>query len=189
MTLIKKEDKYSPRIRLWKKDKTSPGRDQARLEIADLPATRAIKAMVDTDECHDNFWKLINYLQSLAEIDLPAQTFRVMALENPAVAELLRRAPKEQALAVIREALGGNLSARQCVNEYLRVLTLRDAVPATLKTVVFGYLIGTVGCYRGITAEGGTEGVGRAATGGVVASIFLVLIADVILVKVIQILT
>jgi phospholipid/cholesterol/gamma-HCH transport system permease protein len=84
------------------------------------------------------------------------------------------------------EAVGGSLSARQYSNEYLRVLTLRDAAPAILKTVGFGYLIGVVGCWRGLTAEGGTEGVGRAATGGVVASIFLVLIADVVLVKVIQ---
>lgn len=89
---------------------------------------------------------------------------------------------------IFAEALGGSLSFRQYVNEYLRVLTLRDVVPATLKTMVFGFLIGSIGCYRGITAEGGTEGVGRAATGGVVGSIFLVLIADVILVKVIQLL-
>src|SRR5262249_13474687 len=87
----------------------------------------------------------------------------------------------------LAEAVGGSLSARQYLNECLRVLTLRDAVPATLKTVVFGYLVGVVGCYRGLGAAGGTEGVGRAATGGVVASIFLVLLADVLLVKLIQV--
>jgi phospholipid/cholesterol/gamma-HCH transport system permease protein len=87
----------------------------------------------------------------------------------------------------LAEAAGGSLSARQYFNECLRVLTLRDVVPATLKTVVFGYLIGAVGCYRGLTAAGGTEGVGRAATSGVVASIFLVLLADVVLVKLIQV--
>lgn len=87
------------------------------------------------------------------------------------------------------EFLGGSLSARQYANEYLRVLTLHDALPAILKTVFFGFLIGVVGCYRGLNAGGGTEGVGRAATGGVVTSIFLVLIADVVLVKLIQLLT
>ena len=84
------------------------------------------------------------------------------------------------------EALGGSLSGRQYVNECLRVLTLRDVVPATLKTVVFGYLIGLVGCWKGMHAQGGTEGVGAAATGGVVVSIFLVLVADVVMVKAIQ---
>jgi phospholipid/cholesterol/gamma-HCH transport system permease protein len=88
----------------------------------------------------------------------------------------------------LAEAIGGSMSWAQYSNECLRVLTLHDAVPAVLKTVVFGYLIGIVGCWYGMNAQGGTEGVGRAATGGVVASIFLVLLADVILVKCIQLL-
>ena len=40
-----------------------------------------------------------------------------------------------------------------------------------------------------MNARGGTEGVGRAATRGVVVSIFLVLVSDVVLVKVIQVVT
>jgi phospholipid/cholesterol/gamma-HCH transport system permease protein len=86
----------------------------------------------------------------------------------------------------LAEAIGGSMTMTQYVNECLRVLRLRDVIPATLKTSVFGYLIGVVGCWFGMNARGGTEGVGRAATGGVVASIFLVLIADVVLVKMIQ---
>jgi phospholipid/cholesterol/gamma-HCH transport system permease protein len=82
----------------------------------------------------------------------------------------------------------GGLSLVQYRNEVLRVLTLRDVVPATLKTIVFGYLIGVTGCYCGLNAQGGTEGVGRAATRSVVLSIFLVLTADVILVRLIQLL-
>ena len=89
----------------------------------------------------------------------------------------------------LAEALGGSLTARQFFNECLRVLTLKDAVPAVLKTVVFGWLIGAAGCYFGMNARGGAEGVGKAATAGVVASLFLVLIADVALVKFIQVVT
>jgi phospholipid/cholesterol/gamma-HCH transport system permease protein len=85
------------------------------------------------------------------------------------------------------EALGGGLSWTQYRSACLRVLTLHDAVPAVLKTVVFGYLIGISGCWFGMNAQGGTEGVGQAATRGVVVSIFLVLIADVVLVKLIQV--
>ena len=88
----------------------------------------------------------------------------------------------------LAEALGGSLSWTQYRTECLRVLALRDVLPATLKTVAFGFLIGVVGCYHGMNARGGTEGVGRAATGGVVGSIFLVLVADVVLVKLIQLL-
>jgi phospholipid/cholesterol/gamma-HCH transport system permease protein len=86
------------------------------------------------------------------------------------------------------EAVGGSLTWTQYSTECLRVLTLHDAVPAILKTVVFGLLIGLTGCYFGMNAEGGTEGVGQAATRGVVVSIFFVLVSDVLLVKIIQLL-
>lgn len=88
----------------------------------------------------------------------------------------------------VGEALGGTLSWTQYWSACLAPLRLGEVVPAVLKTAVFGFLIGTAGCYFGMTAAGGTEGVGRAATRGVVVSIFLVLVADVVLVKVIQLL-
>jgi phospholipid/cholesterol/gamma-HCH transport system permease protein len=68
----------------------------------------------------------------------------------------------------------------------LRELYPEDVIPAGLKTAVFGFLIGVAGCYYGMRAEGGTEGVGRAATAGVVASCLLVLAADVLLVGLIR---
>jgi phospholipid/cholesterol/gamma-HCH transport system permease protein len=93
------------------------------------------------------------------------------------------------AAGYLAEALGGSLSWTQYESACLRVLSLHDVVPATLKTVVFGLLIGVSGCWFGLHARGGTEGVGQAATRGVVASTFLVLVSDVVLVKVIQLLT
>jgi phospholipid/cholesterol/gamma-HCH transport system permease protein len=86
------------------------------------------------------------------------------------------------------EALGGSLTFTQYVTACEKVLPLSDVIPAVLKTIVFGVLIGVAGCYFGMTAHGGTEGVGKAATRGVVLSIFLVLVADVVLVKAIQLL-
>lgn len=84
------------------------------------------------------------------------------------------------------ELVGGTMSWAQYQNEWLRGLRLNDAIPATLKTVVFGYLIGVTGCWFGMTAQGGTEGVGRAATRGVVFSTLFVLVSNVLLVRVIQ---
>jgi phospholipid/cholesterol/gamma-HCH transport system permease protein len=88
----------------------------------------------------------------------------------------------------LAELVGGSMTLGQFVNESLRVLTLRKTIPATLKTVVFGYLIGVTGCYFGLNARGGTEGVGRAATRGVVISTMLVLASNVLLVRLIQLL-
>src|SRR5439155_4001644 len=59
---------------------------------------------------------------------------------------------------------GGSLSWTQYHTECLHDLTLRNALLATLKTAVFGYLIGVTGWYFGIQAAGATEGVGRVAT-------------------------
>jgi phospholipid/cholesterol/gamma-HCH transport system permease protein len=58
-----------------------------------------------------------------------------------------------------------------------------DIIPATLKTIVFGYLIAVVSCYLGFTTSRGTEGVGDASTRSVVMGSMLVILSDVILVK------
>lgn len=58
-----------------------------------------------------------------------------------------------------------------------------DFIPGIAKTFVFGFIIGIVGSYKGFTAEGGTEGVGRASTTSVVLSSLLLLIFDLVLSK------
>src|SRR5262249_45029011 len=85
--------------------------------------------------------------------------------------------------AFVAELLGGSMTWTQFQTECLRHLYWRDVIPATLKTVVFGYLIGVAGCFCGAEATGGTEGVGRAATRAVVWSTLLVLLSDVLLVR------
>ncbi|GIW81882.1 MAG: ABC transporter permease [Gemmatales bacterium] len=86
----------------------------------------------------------------------------------------------------LAEVLGGSMSWQGYQNELLRDLRLADVIPAILKTSVFGFLVGVTGCYFGVHADGGTEGVGRAATRGVVVSIFLVAVSNVFLVRIIQ---
>jgi phospholipid/cholesterol/gamma-HCH transport system permease protein len=56
-------------------------------------------------------------------------------------------------------------------------------VPATLKTAVFGLIIGTVACYLGFGTTRGTEGVGQASTRSVVLASMLIIVANVVLVK------
>ena len=91
----------------------------------------------------------------------------------------------------LAEFLGGSMWWSEYERCVLRGLTGPSVGPvkivlSTLKTVVFGYLVAVAGCYVGMNASGGTEGVGVAATRGVVASIFLVLVANVFLVKLIE---
>lgn len=62
-------------------------------------------------------------------------------------------------------------------------LAFSDYIPPTLKTMVFGFIIGTVSSYLGYNATGGAEGVGRAATQSVVLSSMFLIMVNVILVK------
>jgi phospholipid/cholesterol/gamma-HCH transport system permease protein len=63
-----------------------------------------------------------------------------------------------------------------------------DFLPAFIKSVFFGLVIGLVGCYKGYNAGRGTESVGIAANSAVVLSSLLVLVVDVIAVQITDIL-
>ncbi|MFH1962815.1 MAG: ABC transporter permease [bacterium] len=56
-----------------------------------------------------------------------------------------------------------------------------DIINGLVKTIIFGGLIITISCYKGFTASGGAEGVGKATTSAVVLSIMTVLISDYLL--------
>ena len=47
-----------------------------------------------------------------------------------------------------------------------------------LKSAIFGFLLSSIGCYRGYYARGGAEGVGQATTKAVVAAGVLILVVD-----------
>jgi phospholipid/cholesterol/gamma-HCH transport system permease protein len=59
-----------------------------------------------------------------------------------------------------------------------------DFIPAVIKTIFFGAVIGIVGCYKGYTAGRGTESVGIAANSAVVISSLMVIIVDMIAVQI-----
>src|SRR5204863_4760278 len=55
-----------------------------------------------------------------------------------------------------------------------------DFLPAFIKSIFFGAVIGLVGCYKGFNAGRGTESVGVAANSAVVLASLLVIIVDMI---------
>ena len=71
------------------------------------------------------------------------------------------------------------------INSGMRNVLFGDFLPPTIKTVVFGLIIGTISSFQGMTARGGTEGVGRSATNSVVLSSLFIIVADVVLVRLI----
>ncbi len=77
------------------------------------------------------------------------------------------------------------IAFRQFLAIGLKNVTFNDFFPPTLKTMVFGLIIGTVSSFLGMRATGGTDGVGRAATNSVVLSSLFIILADVVLVRLI----
>jgi phospholipid/cholesterol/gamma-HCH transport system permease protein len=61
---------------------------------------------------------------------------------------------------------------------------MKDLVSGLVKAVMFGGIIGTMGCYHGFATEGGAEGVGVATTRAVVSACVLILISDYVLANV-----
>jgi phospholipid/cholesterol/gamma-HCH transport system permease protein len=69
------------------------------------------------------------------------------------------------------------------MNRAFSLIDITDYVPATLKTMVFGFIIATTASYLGFNTESGTEGVGRASTRAVVLSSMLIIVSNVLLVR------
>src|ERR1700678_3854631 len=78
--------------------------------------------------------------------------------------------------AVARFLLG--INSHQYWSTAWQILTFQDVFMGLVKPLLFGFIISTVGCYYGISARGGTQGVGRATTQAVVASSVFILLVD-----------
>lgn len=57
-------------------------------------------------------------------------------------------------------------------------INLGDVFSGLIKTTLFGFIIGTIGCYRGMQVPGGAESVGSYTTISVVSSIFAIIVTD-----------
>jgi phospholipid/cholesterol/gamma-HCH transport system permease protein len=89
------------------------------------------------------------------------------------------------AMGWIVNTLAHPITLKQFLDIGLKHATFHDFLPPTFKTMVFGFLIGVVSCFKGMRVTGGTAGVGRAVTDAVVLSSLLIILADVVLVKLI----
>jgi phospholipid/cholesterol/gamma-HCH transport system permease protein len=70
------------------------------------------------------------------------------------------------------------LDANQYWTMTYQSLRNEDVTMGLIKPVLFGFIIATIGCYYGLSAKGGTQGVGRATTQAVVAASVLILVTD-----------
>lgn len=62
-------------------------------------------------------------------------------------------------------------------------LSFTDVIPATIKSVFFGFFIGLVGTYKGYNTARGTEAVGRSANSAVVTASLVIFLIDLVAVQ------
>ena len=65
-------------------------------------------------------------------------------------------------------------------------ITTDDIIGGVIKPIVFALIIGAIACYKGLSTEGGTVGVGRSTTRAVVTASIVVIIADFFLARALQ---
>jgi phospholipid/cholesterol/gamma-HCH transport system permease protein len=76
-----------------------------------------------------------------------------------------------------------NQSAVYYIQHVIKALTFDDVFSGVGKTVFFAAFIAITGCYNGLNATGGADGVGRATTGTVVTASIMILISNFFLTK------
>ena len=81
------------------------------------------------------------------------------------------------------------ITAHSYYQSVLYTVVIRDVVDALIKSTVFGFLVVSIACFKGLHASGGTEGVGSATTSAVVTGSIVVLISDFFITKLLIILS
>lgn len=73
-----------------------------------------------------------------------------------------------------------DLSIETFVNRSIDILQVKDIIVSFAKSTFFAWVIVIIGSHFGLSVKGGAEGVGKATTNSVVASIFAVILFDAI---------
>ena len=72
------------------------------------------------------------------------------------------------------------------IQEVFGAISYVDIFSSLIKSAVFGFTIGMVGCYKGYHSSKGTEGVGKAANASVVTAMFLVFIEELLSLQIVS---
>jgi phospholipid/cholesterol/gamma-HCH transport system permease protein len=70
--------------------------------------------------------------------------------------------------------------------QVFEAVSFLDVFSSIIKSLVFGFTIGIVGCYKGYNSSNGTEGVGKAANASVVMSMFLIFIEELLALQIVN---
>lgn len=120
VALIKKANKFTPRLAFSVRDKSE--NKIAQKDVAETERTRTIKANVNLSECHNNFWSLISFLQSLKDIDIPQGSFSLISQDESEIVSALRGRNADSIKDIIKQlsATEGLLLSQSDINQLLK---------------------------------------------------------------------
>jgi len=118
----------------------------------------------------------------------------VRKLVTPRIVALLITLPLLTVVADVVGIVGGwvvatglfGMDSSMFFNSVRDGITASDILGGVIKPIVFGLIISTIACHKGLSTEGGTVGVGRSTTRSVVTASIVVIIADFFLARALQ---
>lgn len=81
-------------------------------------------------------------------------------------------------------AAGYDINPTMYWTSITQFMVFQDFVEGVVKPIVFGFIIAMMGCYAGLSARGGAEGVGAAVKKTVVLASVLILVTDFFMTKI-----
>ncbi len=100
VSLIKKGEKFTPRLAFSIRDKSQKIFEESG---AIEENTYVLKANVSLEECHENFWQLISFLQSLRDIEIPQGAFSLISQGEAEIVAALRGRDTESVVSIIKK--------------------------------------------------------------------------------------
>ncbi|MCO4294666.1 ABC transporter permease [Solitalea sp. MAHUQ-68] len=80
--------------------------------------------------------------------------------------------------------INSTMSAMLFFNKIFATIEYEDLIPSFIKSILFGFAVGFIGCYKGYNSNKGTESVGVAANSAVVTSSISIFLIDMLVVQI-----
>lgn len=98
--LIKKGDKFTPRLTFSIRDRAGK---IVEIKSGEEDLDRLVKANVNLDDCHENLWSLISYLQSFKDIETPGKKFSLVSQDEGEIVAALRHRDPKSVINIIKQ--------------------------------------------------------------------------------------
>ena len=128
--------------------------------------------------------KVSDEIDALHSIGFDTTRFLVL----PRIIAVMAAVPILTLIADVAGIAGGLLTAVTAldltpvsyINKLNSALSYSDIFSGVGKSIIFGFLVSTIGCFRGLQVSAGAESVGRYTTIAVVSGILLIIISDAV---------